>query len=125
MKTNDNWLKITAKLGLFLMIGVSMSACSATWKEEALQNDGSTIMVERSVERGGRHAIGQEPPIKQQSLAFISTGANPLAFNGTLNLIIPAGQDHVTFGLVDTSHSSSADAANDMCYAIHYKKSAA
>ncbi|MHB1677392.1 MAG: beta strand repeat-containing protein [Sulfuriferula sp.] len=44
--------------------------------------------------------------------AFISTGANLLAFNGTLNLVIPAGQNHVTFGLVDTSHSSSADALN-------------
>ena len=44
--------------------------------------------------------------------AFISTGANLLAFNGTLNLIIPAGQDHVTFGLVDTSNSSTADTLN-------------
>ncbi|MHB1677394.1 MAG: lipase family protein [Sulfuriferula sp.] len=44
--------------------------------------------------------------------AFISTGANLLPFNGTLNLIIPAGQDHVTFGLVDTSNSSSADTLN-------------
>ena len=76
MKTNHNWLKITEKLGLFLMIGVSMSACSATWKEEALQNDGSTIMVERSVERGGRHEIGQEPPIKQQSLSFTMPNTN-------------------------------------------------
>ena len=56
--------------------------------------------------------------------AFISTGANLLAFNGTLNLIIPAGQDHVTFGLVDTSLSSSAEAANDGCFQILYKKHA-
>ena len=38
--------------------------------------------------------------------AFISTGANLLAFNGTLNLIIPAEQNHVTFGLVDTSNKN-------------------
>lgn len=50
-----------------------MSACASntfTWKEEVLLHDGNKIIVERSVERGGRHEIGQEPPIKEQSLAF-------------------------------------------------------
>jgi hypothetical protein len=60
-----------AKLGLILMMGVSMSACSDSWKEEVLLHDGSKIIVERTVERGGRHEIGQQPPYKYQSLIFI------------------------------------------------------
>ena len=65
------------------MMGVSMSACAGvfgiggkSWKEEVLLHDGSKIVVERSVERGGRHEIGQEPPIKEQSLSFIMPDAN-------------------------------------------------
>lgn len=65
------------KLGLILTIGVSMNACSAvSWKEEVLLHDGSKIIVERSVERGGRHEIGQQPPIKEQSLSFIFPDTN-------------------------------------------------
>jgi hypothetical protein len=62
-----------------LILGVSMSACATntfTWKEEVLLHDGSKIIVERSVERGGRHEIGQESPIKEQSLAFILPSTN-------------------------------------------------
>lgn len=47
-----------------------------TWKEEALLHDGSKIVVTRTVERGGRHEIGQEPPIKEQSLTFKLPGTN-------------------------------------------------
>lgn len=56
-----------------LMWGATMNACAAdtmTWKEEVLLHDGSKIIVEREVKRGGRHEIGQQPPIKEQSLAF-------------------------------------------------------
>lgn len=66
-----------AKLGLILMAGVTMNADAAlfglggtSWKEEVLLHDGSKIIVERSVERGGRHEIGQQPPIKEGSLNF-------------------------------------------------------
>jgi len=41
-----------------------------SWKEEVLLHDGTKIIVERSVDRGGRHEIGQHPPIKEQSLTF-------------------------------------------------------
>ncbi|MDP2804817.1 MAG: hypothetical protein Q8O24_02630 [Gallionellaceae bacterium] len=58
------------KLGLILMMGVSMSACSKSWKEEVQLHDGSKIVVERMVDRGGRHEIGQESPIKEQSMVF-------------------------------------------------------
>ena len=66
-----NWLA-----GISLMIlGGSMSACAiggsgTSWKEEVLLHDGQKIIVERSVERGGRHEIGQLPPYKEQSLSF-------------------------------------------------------
>ena len=43
---------------------------STSWKEEVLLHDGSKIVVSRSVDRGGRHEIGQQPPIKEQSLTF-------------------------------------------------------
>lgn len=66
-----------------LMMGVSMSANAGlfgfggtSWKEEVLLHDGNRIIVERSVDRGGRHEIGQEPPIKKQSLSFILPSTN-------------------------------------------------
>jgi hypothetical protein len=80
MRTHHLWLQRIAKLGLVLMLGASMSACAGLggtiWREEALLHDGSKIIVERSVERGGRHEIGQEPPIKEQSLSFILPNTN-------------------------------------------------
>ena len=42
----------------------------STVLEEVLLHDGSTIVVDRSVERGGRHELGQPPPFKEQSLRF-------------------------------------------------------
>jgi hypothetical protein len=54
---------MNAEAGLFGLGGTS-------WKEEVLLHDGTKVIVERSVERGGRHEIGQEPPIKEQSLRF-------------------------------------------------------
>ncbi|MES2408550.1 MAG: hypothetical protein V4528_14650 [Pseudomonadota bacterium] len=65
-------------IGLVWVLGVSMNAEAGlfgfggtSWKEEALQNDGSKIIVERSIRLGGRHEIGQEPSIREQSLVFI------------------------------------------------------
>lgn len=75
----QRWLKQITKLGLMLMLmlmmGVNMSAEAGlfggtNWKEEVLLHDGQKIIVTRTVERGGRHEIGQQPPIKKQSLAF-------------------------------------------------------
>ena len=70
-------------IGLVLALGVSMSACAGllgfgdtSWKEEVLLNEGRKIIVKRSVERGGRHEIGQQPPIKNQSLSFTLPGIN-------------------------------------------------
>ncbi len=83
MKANHPWLKQITKLGLSLMMGVSMSAGAGlfglggtSWKEEVLLHDGSKIIVERSVDRGGRHEIGQKPPYKEQSLVFTMPGSD-------------------------------------------------
>lgn len=62
---------------MVLLLGASLYAAAAlfgfdstSWKEEVLLHDGSKIVVERSVSLGGRHEIGQEPPIREQSLRF-------------------------------------------------------
>jgi hypothetical protein len=80
---NFNVMCVT-KLIWFLLLGwVSVSACAGlldfggtSWKEEVYLHDGSTIIVERSVVRGGQHEIGQEPPIKEQTLIFRMPGTN-------------------------------------------------
>jgi hypothetical protein len=47
-----------------------------SWKEEVLLHDGSKIIINRSVARGGRHEIGQKPPFKEQSIVFDMPGTN-------------------------------------------------
>jgi hypothetical protein len=72
MKKRTTMKKWIAAISL-IILGGAMSACAmggASWKEEVLLQDGQKIIVERSVERGGRHEIGQKPPYKEQSLAF-------------------------------------------------------
>lgn len=58
-----------------LAIGIAAGAgCDefgrTSWQEEVLLHDGSRIVVERSVRRGGRHELGQSPPFEHQSLSF-------------------------------------------------------
>ncbi len=78
MKIHHGTMKAIIRFGLILIAVASMSACSkeVSWKEEVLLHDGRKIIVERSVERGGRHEIGQRPPIKEQSLSFNMPGTN-------------------------------------------------
>lgn len=77
MRTNCLWLKQITKLGLFLLMGVSMSACSAvSWKEEVLLHNGQKIIVERSQSYGGRHEIGQPSPIKEHTIIFTLPNSN-------------------------------------------------
>jgi hypothetical protein len=77
MSDRHGLVQLCSTISLVLTLGVSMSANAGllgfggeSWKEEVLLHDGSKIIVERTVERGGRHEIGQEPPIKGQSLTF-------------------------------------------------------
>lgn len=74
MINRHSLLKIVTTLLPFVM---SMNANASlfgfggtSWKEEAQLHDGSMLVVQRSVERGGRHEIGQKPPYKEQSLSF-------------------------------------------------------
>lgn len=52
-----------ANAGLFGLGGTN-------WKEEILLHDGQKIIVERTLERGGRHEIGQRPSYTKQTLVF-------------------------------------------------------
>lgn len=77
MKANHPWLRCVTKLGLFLMIGVSMNVDAGlfglggdSWKEEVLLHDGSKIIVKRSQSYGGRREIGQPSPIKEHTISF-------------------------------------------------------
>ncbi len=72
MSHENGLLKVFKTTGLVLALGMSMTACSATksWKEEVLLHDGNKIIVNRSVELGGRHEIRQKPPYREQSLTF-------------------------------------------------------
>lgn len=59
MNTYHAVLQKITKLGLFLMIGVTMSACSKTmsWKEEVQLSDGQIVIAERFYNLGGYPAI--------------------------------------------------------------------
>ncbi len=77
MRNIQPWLKQIAKFGLILMMGVSMNTNAGlfglggtSWKEEVLLHDGGKIIVKRSQGYGGRHEIGQSPPVKEQEITF-------------------------------------------------------
>ena len=62
-----------------LIILVKMSACAGvsalpfgggSWQEEGLLHDGDKLVVTRSQTYGGRHEIGQPPPIKEHTVTF-------------------------------------------------------
>ena len=81
MRTYQLWLKQITKLGLILMMGVSMSACATstfTWKEEVLLHDGIKIIVERSdvYDSSMHHEIGQGAPLTEHITTFKIPGTN-------------------------------------------------
>jgi hypothetical protein len=78
MSKQNGMMKRIVKLGLILMMGVSMSACSSsvTWKEEVQLHDGSKIIVNRSQSYGGRHEIGQGGSISEQEITFTLPNTN-------------------------------------------------
>jgi hypothetical protein len=77
VSNKNSWTRVVRTTGLLVALWLGVSACSATsWKEEVLLHDGRKVIVERTVDRGGRHEIGQEPPIKEQSLSFTLPGTS-------------------------------------------------
>ncbi|MEW6289179.1 MAG: hypothetical protein AB1545_04905 [Thermodesulfobacteriota bacterium] len=61
---------LAALAGCMTLAGGNPLGLGDSWREEVLLHDGCKIIVKRSVDRGGRHEIGQQPPIKEQSLSF-------------------------------------------------------
>jgi hypothetical protein len=79
MRINQPWLKLITKLGLLLMMGVSMNGCSATmsWKEEVLLHDGGKIIAERSYNLGGYPTIdSRERKSLDETVTFTLPGSN-------------------------------------------------
>ena len=77
MSNGQGLLKAFRAISLILSLGMAMNAQAGlfgiggtSWKEEALLHDGQKIIVERTLERGGRHEIGQLPSYTKQNLAF-------------------------------------------------------
>lgn len=75
---------LKAAIVSILLVGTGISACAgrmefggqASWEEEVLSHDGGKMLVERTATRRGRHEIGQQPPIGDQSLAFMMPKTN-------------------------------------------------
>jgi hypothetical protein len=74
---NETTVRRWAATIALMILGGGMSACAdgTSWKEEVLLHDGSRIVVERSQTYGGRHEIGQKPPIKEQEITFTLPGS--------------------------------------------------
>lgn len=94
MKTHQLWLKQITKLGLLLMMGVSMSACATStfmWKEEVLLHDDKKIVVERSetYDSSMPHEIGQGAPLAEQVISFTLYGTNQTVFWKSSNRPLP------------------------------------
>ena len=64
---------------IIFLLSLFLSGCflghSAWWKEEVLLHDGQTMMVDRSIYRGGRHELGQDSPISEEIARFTPPGS--------------------------------------------------
>ncbi|MHB1116707.1 hypothetical protein [Sideroxydans sp.] len=79
MSTHQIILQRLTKLGLLLMMGVSMSGCSNTmeWKEEVKLNDGRVMVVERHFNLGGYPTLdARERTPLDETIAFILPDSN-------------------------------------------------
>ena len=79
MKTHNTLFKQIAKLGLMLMVGLSMNACSGTksWKEEVQLSDGKIIVVERLQTLGKPPTLeSREGKILDEAVSFLMPGTN-------------------------------------------------
>lgn len=76
MNTHPRRWKTLSSIVFMVMLAFVTGACSnsTTWKEEAVQHDGSKIIVERSMKRGGPHEIGSGGGSVYQSLTFLMPG---------------------------------------------------
>jgi hypothetical protein len=70
-------ISIICMLVFIVMLLTSINACGflgifgeASWKEEVLLHDGSKIIVKRWQKHGGRHSLGDRPPMQEYTLKF-------------------------------------------------------
>ena len=79
MDKTHSFLKTFKTVGLVLILVSSLTVCagvskygdtSTSWKEEVALHDSQTIIVKRTVKRGGRREPGQVPNAIYESLAF-------------------------------------------------------
>ncbi len=79
MNKTRGLLKTFKTISLTLVVAASLTACAGvskygdtntSWREEVALHDGQTIIVKRTVKRGGRREPGQSPNPVYQSLAF-------------------------------------------------------
>lgn len=82
MRIHHGMSKQIVKFGLLLMMGGSMNVGAGllglvgdSWKEEALQHDGSEIVVERS-QSYFFQALERWPRVKEHSIIFTPPGSN-------------------------------------------------
>jgi len=77
MNKQNGMMRRITKLGLLLMMGVSMSACSKDWKEEVLLHDGKKIIVERVQNLGSRPTWeSRERAILDETITFSLPGTS-------------------------------------------------
>ena len=83
MNNRRKLLRLSQAICLVITAGISASVGAGllglggdNWKEEVLLHDGTKMVIERTVERGGRHEVGQKPPYKEQRLSFTVPGTN-------------------------------------------------
>lgn len=81
------------------------------WKEEVLLHDGSKMIVKRSQLFGGRHELGQSPPIKEHSITFTLLGSSkPITWKSEFSEDI----GHSNFDLL------ALDIVNGTAYVVAY-----
>jgi hypothetical protein len=82
MRKTYEWRRML--LLISLIVSFDMSGCAGvgalvlggdTWQEEVLLHDGQKIVVDRMVERGGRHEVGQKSSFTEQRLSFTVLGS--------------------------------------------------
>lgn len=71
MSTHQIILQHLTKLGLLLVMGTSLSACSKGWKEEVQLHDGRILLIEKSFNLGGYPTLdARERTLLDETITF-------------------------------------------------------
>ena len=69
-RRRTGWVKWAITAFAVLVMAYYVGFFGTYWREEVVLHDGSTVIATRWASRGGRHEIGQPPPIKKLTLVF-------------------------------------------------------